>query len=100
MAERVYVETTFVSYLTAWPNRDVVIAGHQQVTREWWDTRRVNYELCISQLVLDESAAGDVQAAHDRLAVLQPMTVLEITPAALDLAKELIRKGALRQSDR
>jgi hypothetical protein len=55
MAERVYIETTFVSYLTAWPNRDAVIGGHQQVTREWWDTRRTNYELCVSQLVLDES---------------------------------------------
>ena len=32
MAERVYIETTVVSYLTARPNRDVVIAGHQQIT--------------------------------------------------------------------
>jgi len=95
MADRVYIETTFVSYLTAWPNRDVVIAGHQQVTREWWDTRRADYELCVSQLVLDESAAGDARAAQDRVAVLQPMTVLETTVAALDLAKELIRRGAL-----
>lgn len=95
MAERVYVETTFVSYLTAWPNRDVVIAGHQQVTRDWWDTRRADYDLCVSQLVLDESAAGDALAAQDRLAVVQSMTVLETTAAALDLAKELIHKGAL-----
>jgi hypothetical protein len=34
MPDRVYIETTFVSYLTAWPSRDVVIAGHQQVTRD------------------------------------------------------------------
>jgi len=32
--ERVYIETTFVSYLTARPSRDVVIAGHQQTTHE------------------------------------------------------------------
>src|SRR6266436_6401229 len=51
MAERVYIETTVVSYLTARPNRDVVIAGHQQVTHDWWDTRRQSYELCVSQLV-------------------------------------------------
>ena len=54
MAERVYIETTFVSYLTARASRDVVIAGHQQSTHEWWDTRRASYELCVSQLVLDE----------------------------------------------
>lgn len=95
MAERVYIETTVVSYLTAWPNRDVVIAGHQQITREWWGTRREGYELCISQLVLGEAAGGDAQAAQERLAVLKSMTILETTTAALEVAKELIRAGAL-----
>lgn len=37
MNERVYIETTFVSYLTAWPSRDVVIAAHQQITHQWWN---------------------------------------------------------------
>jgi predicted nucleic acid-binding protein len=95
MPERVYIETTVVSYLTARPHRDVVIAGHQQVTREWWDCQRENYELCVSQLVLGEAAAGDSQAAQERLSVLQPMTVLETTTTALELAKELLQSGAL-----
>jgi hypothetical protein len=95
MAERVYIETTVVSYLTARPSRDVVIAGHQQVTHEWWDARSTNYELCVSQLVLDESGAGDVQAAQERLLVLRPMLVLETTVDALALAKELLQAGAL-----
>jgi hypothetical protein len=95
MADRVYIETTVVSYLTARPSRDVVIAGHQQVTHESWDTRRQNYELCVSQLVLDESGAGAPEAAEERLSVLRPMLVLETTPEALDLAKELLRSGAL-----
>jgi hypothetical protein len=95
MAERVYIETTVVSYLTARPNRDVVIAGHQQVTHEWWDTRRADYELCVSQLVLGEAGAGDAQASQERLAVLRSMTVLETTAAALELAKALLQAGAL-----
>lgn len=95
MSERVYIETTFISYLTARPSRDVVIAGHQQTTHEWWDTRRANYELCVSQLVLEEAAAGDPQAAQERLAVLNAVTLLETTAEALDLAKALIQAGAL-----
>ena len=37
---KVYIETSVVSYLTAWPSRDLVRAAHQQVTRDWWATRR------------------------------------------------------------
>lgn len=95
MPKQVYIETTFVSYLTARPSRDVVVAGHQQTTHEWWDTQRHGYELCASQLVLQEAAAGEPQAAQERLEVLKPMTFLETTAEALALAKELIRAGAL-----
>src|SRR5262245_51035798 len=95
MPERVYIETTVISYMTARPSRDVVIAGHQQITHEWWETRRKNYELCVSQLVLGEAGAGDPQAAQERLDVLKPVTLLKTTDEALDLAKELINAGAL-----
>ena len=95
MPERVYVETTVVSYLTAWPSRDIVIAGHQQTTHEWWNTRRHSYELCVSRTVLDEAAAGDPQAAQDRLDVLSAMSLLQTTAEALSLAKALLAAGAL-----
>ena len=95
MADRVYIETTVVSYLTARPSRDVVIAGHQQVAHDWWDTRRASYELCVSQLVRKEAGAGDSQAGQERLEVLKTMTLLETSDQALDLAKELIQAGAL-----
>jgi hypothetical protein len=95
MPPRVYVETSFVSYLTARPSRDLVVAAHQQITHEWWDARRAGYELCVSQLVLDEAAAGNAVAAQERLLMLRPMLVLETTADALELAKELLRAGAL-----
>lgn len=40
----VYIETTIVSYLTARPSRDVVLAAHQMLTRDWW-RRRMAYQL-------------------------------------------------------
>lgn len=95
MADRVYIETTFVSYLTARPSRGVVFASHQQITQQWWDTRRNDFELCVSQLVPDEAGAGDPQAAQVQLDVLKDMTLLETPPEALALAKQLVRAGAL-----
>src|SRR4051812_33291385 len=95
MAERVYIETTVVSYLTARPSRDLIVAGHQQITHDWWDARRSNYELCVSQLVLQEAGDGDAQAANERLDVLAAMTLIEIKEAAVDLAEVLVRAGAL-----
>lgn len=95
MRERIYIETTFVSYLTARPSRDLIVAGHQQITHDWWDSRRGDYELCVSELVLQEAGDGDPQAAQERLDVLAKMTVLEIKEEAVELAEELVRAGTL-----
>lgn len=95
MLPRVYVETTFVSYLTARPSRDVVIAGHQQSTHEWWDQSRADYELCTSQLVLQEAGAGDPQAAQERLVILKALILLDTTEEAIVLAEELVRSRSL-----
>src|SRR5205085_7754613 len=94
MKPTVYVETTVPSYLTAWPSRDVVRAGEQQVTRDWW-TRRGNYELRVSSLVLLECGAGDAEAAALRLATLDGVPVLAQTPEAEALAETLLREVPL-----
>jgi len=94
MKPRVYLETTIPSYLTAWPSRDLLQAANQQVTRQWWE-QRDQFDLFISQLVIDECQAGDPQAAADRLAVLADITVLDETLAATHLAKALSREVPL-----
>ena len=42
--ESVYLETTFISYLVARASRDVIVAGHQQTTQDWWANRRGQFE--------------------------------------------------------
>jgi len=95
MKPTAYIETTVISYLTAWPSRDVVIAGHQQITREWWQTAADRFELVASQLVVDEASAGDPDAASERLAALNSVTLLDATDEALELARQLIEAGAI-----
>ena len=95
MNPTVYIETTVVSYLTAWPSRDVVRLGQQQTTREWWDTQRDRFDLCSSQLVHIECAAGDSEAAAERLRVLQDIRLLDVTDAATQVAVALVSAGAI-----
>jgi len=73
----------------------VVIAGHQATTHDWWDTRLPRFRAFISQIVIDEAAGGDHQAARDRLAALKPFPLLDISDDASDLALDLIESGPL-----
>jgi len=90
---RLYLETTIPSYLTSQPSRDLIVAGHQQITREWWETRRHTFQLFISQLVVDEVGAGDPGAARKRLKVLQDLPLLDITPEVADVASSILASG-------
>ena len=45
MKPSVYIETTIPSYLVARESRDVVVAGHQQITHQWWQHSSGNYDL-------------------------------------------------------
>jgi len=89
MKPKAYIETSLISYLAAWPSRDLVRAAHQQVTREWWATRE-SFDLFTSQLVLDEAAAGDETAAASRLALLEDFVLLDVTEDAIRLAENLV----------
>lgn len=93
---RVYVETSIISYLRSRPSRDVVIAGHQALTRRWWRTRR-NDSLFASQVVADEAALGDRAASAQRLRALRGSPRLTLSPEATRLAEALLRRGALPQ---
>lgn len=84
------METTIPSYLTARPSRDLIVAANQQLTRQWWNARRQRYQLFVSQVVLDEAAVGDKEAALRRLRLLRRMRRLAVTDACRDLAQGLL----------
>lgn len=95
MPPRVYVETSVISYLEARPSRDLITAARQQLTHGWWLRRRPQFEVFVSQLVLDEARAGDPEAAARRTDRLAGVPLLDITPAAVGLARRLLEAVGL-----
>ena len=90
----VYVETSVVSYLTARPSRDLIIAAQQAMTREWWCDAAERFVLVVSELVLTEAAEGDKDAARARLTALEMVTRLDTTKDAAALTQRLLTLGA------
>ena len=97
MNPRVYIETTIISYLTAWRSPQLVMAAHQEATRQWWDEERHHFDLFVSEAVIQEASAGDAEAAQGRLDAIKGFAELKITNEVRDLAKVLIDKGQLPQ---
>jgi len=98
MKETVYVETTVIGYLTSRPRQDVLVAAHQETTREWWQTAPDRFELFVSQLVVQECSAGDQQAAEERLGAIESFTLLPTTTEAERLAEALIAGNAVPET--
>jgi predicted nucleic acid-binding protein len=98
MKARVYIETSMVSYLTARPSRDVVATAHQQISLDWWERRRHDFDLVASLLVVNEARLGNPELAARRLAILEGIPLLEVTASAQELAVTIIQKGLLPQT--
>ena len=91
----IYIETSVVSYLVARPNRDLIVAAHQQLTVEWWRTQGPNYDLFTSQIVIEEARVGDPDTAEKRLAAIENLPLLEVNEEVVRLAQDLITSHAV-----
>lgn len=91
--QTVYLETSFISYLTSRPSRTIVGAAHQQITQDWWMNRRMAYDLRISELVVRECAAGNPEAAQRRLDAIAGIPRLEIDERVEQIALGLTSRG-------
>jgi hypothetical protein len=93
--ESVYLETTFISYLVARPSRDLLVAGHQQATQDWWANRRDSFECYVSQVVIDEAGVGDATEIQKRLAVIDSLLLVEVTQEAEILTQAILSSGVI-----
>ena len=93
--DTVYIETSIVSYLRQRPSSQVVMAARQLLTHQWWNFERANYELVISQYVIDEASAGDPILAVDRLRALDGIPLLPLDPEIAWIADEIMDRAIL-----
>lgn len=90
MKERVYVETSVISYLAARKAANTLIRHRQEITRIWWE-RKENWDCRISLAVLEEIGQGDEEAARRRIAIAELLPVIQSSPEARELSSALIR---------
>ncbi|MEW6355610.1 MAG: type II toxin-antitoxin system VapC family toxin [Planctomycetota bacterium] len=95
MKQKVYLETSVISYLTSKLSRDLIVAGHQQITQEWWEKRSDDFDLFVSQIVVGEAGKGDRLAAERRLEVVSGLPLLDINEDAESLSAAIVTSGAV-----
>ncbi len=78
MKQSVYLETTIISYLAARPSRDLIVAGHQQITLEWWEKVSPKCQCYVSEVVIEESEKGDIEVSKKRLDLISDFQVLAV----------------------
>src|SRR5437867_3348007 len=90
MKPSVYLETSVIGYLAMRLSGVLRVAANQQVTRDWWDNQRQQYDLFISRYVMNECLKGDAQAAQERLVFLEGIPLLEVSDAVETLGQALL----------
>lgn len=95
MTETIYIETSIIGYLTARSTKNLIIAGNIEITRDWWQNRYNDFDLYISQVVLDEVARGDAEIALRRLQILDGFPLVELNQAVRDLSKQFLLQSNL-----
>ena len=91
MKEKVYIETSVISYFTARPSRDIIQTAYQEITRSWWEKIFPKYDNYVSVYVIEEISKGDKVASSLRLEAIKGIPIYETNPDTEKLAAEFIQ---------
>jgi len=93
--QKVYIETSVVSYFVGEISKNIIIAGHQASTKDFWGKLNIEIEPIISALVIKEASQGDKEKAESRIKAIEGFTVIDISIQAEDLADLLLEKNGI-----
>jgi hypothetical protein len=96
----VYLETSFVSYLTARKPKDPKNAAKQEATLRWWEEEGPKWHPVVSEAVRTESEDGDPEAVERRLAFLEDFESMDVSAEAEALATRLMKAIRLKEKYR
>ena len=97
---KVYIETSFVCYLTGDATPNAKIAADQAYTRQWWNEEREACEVSVSRYVYAECEVGRADAVERRIQIIDSLSVLELDDEKVaDLATKLIVGHALPEGE-
>lgn len=93
--EKVYLESSVISYLTARPATDVIKLAKQKLTQQWWDENRSAYDLYVSDPVIAEIQRGNPEAAHRRMAVVAGLPILDVNATVVAFYRQFFSRHIL-----
>ncbi len=97
---KVYLETSFVSYLTGRPTTREPVASWQAVSRQWWAAVAPSCGLFVSGYVTKEAKNGNAEQVEQRMGIIRGISELDIKPGRIgEVAGTLIREHALPENE-
>ena len=97
---KVYLETSFVSYLTGRPTTREPIASWQAASRQWWAAVAPLCDLFVSGYVTKEARNGNVDQVAQRMGIIRGIPELDIEPERIgEVADTLVCEHALPENE-
>ena len=88
--KRVYIESSVISYYANRRSRNLIVAAHQEITREWWESELSKYDAFISQFVIEEISKGDPAPATMRMDAIAECAIIELSDDVAELARRYL----------
>ena len=97
---KVYLETSFVNYLTGRQTSNVKIASEQAYTRQWWETEKNRCAVFVSGYTINESEDGGLEYVKRRMDAIKGIPVLpDEQGRVVSLARKLLAGHAIPEGE-
>jgi len=93
--QKVYLESTVISFYANRRSKDLIVAAYQEITVDWWESELHKYQPYISQFVIEEISRGNQQAARNRINAIKNFPLLDLHDDVYYLAKRYLNEAQI-----